>query len=96
MTIFKLNKEEFKKVNNDFKKTYIGQNINAMRIAIGILFILVFIQEVLTTLTDSFDLLFSSILLIAIVLYAIVEIMYFIIINIYYKDVKKNKKEVLK
>ena len=89
MSIFSLKRDEVRKINNEFKKTTLGQSAYGIRIIIGIFFLLVLIQQLLTIVNDSFDMIITSILLCAVILYAIVELLYLIILNIYYTSNKK-------
>ena len=89
MSIFSLKRDEVRKINNEFKKTALGQSAYGIRIIIGIFFLFVLVQQLLTILNDSFDMIVTSILLCAVILYAIVELLYLIILNIYYTSNKK-------
>ena len=91
MTLFSLKKDELRKVNKEFKKTYIGQSIYGLKLCVQIFFVLVLIQEAITILNDTADMIVTSILLCAILLSIILEYMYLLFLNIYYSD--KNKKK---
>ncbi len=88
MNIFNLNKDEFKKIDKEFRKTYIGQYLYIIRVCIFMLFIFAFGQEIFNVLNDSFDLVFTLVILCAVLLYAILDYLYYIILNSYYKDKK--------
>ena len=88
MNIFNLKKDEFKKENKEFRKTYLGKNLNSMRISVGFLFIIVFAQELYAVYNGSLDITYTLVLLCAVLLYVIIEFLYYMLFNSYYKDKK--------
>ena len=91
MTLFSLKRDELKKVNNEFKKTYLGQSIYGLKICVQLFFVLVLIQQALSIYNDTFDMVITSILLCGLILSVIMEYFYLYFLNIYYGD-KKTKK----